>query len=76
MKAYGGVDVQLHHSRLRHWMEMNGHLHDPATRLPIKHSPVPRCAGGWVGFRASVEGVEKKKISFSCRESNPKSLVA
>jgi hypothetical protein len=75
MKAHGGVDVQLQHSRLRHWMEMNGQLHDPAARLPIKYSQVPSCVGGLVGLRASMEGVEKNEISFSCRESDPKSSV-
>jgi hypothetical protein len=56
-------------------MEMTGQLHDPTALLPIKYSPVFSCAGGWVGFRASMKGVEKKKFSFSCRESNPKSSV-
>jgi hypothetical protein len=35
MKMYGGVKVQVHHSRLRHLMEMSGQLHAPAALLLV-----------------------------------------
>jgi hypothetical protein len=30
--------------------------------------------GGWVGSRADLDAVKKRKISFPCREANPGSL--
>jgi hypothetical protein len=34
MKTYGGVEVQLHISWPRHYIEVSGQLHAPAT-LPL-----------------------------------------
>jgi hypothetical protein len=33
------------------------------------------CTGGWVGPRASLDIMEKRKVSCSCWELNPDSLV-
>jgi hypothetical protein len=33
------------------------------------------CTGGWVGPRAIVDIVEKRRISLPCQESNPDSSV-
>jgi hypothetical protein len=45
MKAYGGVEVQLHHSWRRHWMEVTGQLdarplypRGKSTRYPLYRS--------------------------------------
>jgi hypothetical protein len=45
-------------------MEMSGQLHTPAALPPGKG------IGGWLGFRVSLDAVEKKKIFCPCRESN------
>jgi hypothetical protein len=39
-------------------------------RVPGTHS-----TGGWVGPRASLDAVAKRKISSRCRESNPDPYV-
>jgi hypothetical protein len=56
--------------------------HDTARRLVASFTPrqiYPRkrargthWIGGWIGPRACLEAVEKKKISCPCRESNPR----
>jgi hypothetical protein len=41
MKTYGLVEVQLHNSWPRHWMEVTGQLYAPAALLTRKEPPVP-----------------------------------
>jgi hypothetical protein len=49
----------------------NGQLHVPAA-LPLKErASVIYWVGGWLGFRAGMDAMEKKKISCPCRESIP-----
>jgi len=47
----------------------------PASRLgrltPRKRAPSTRRIGGWVGPRAGLEAVVKRKIPSPCRDSNP-----
>jgi len=55
-------------------MEVNGH-HDAQTALPTHPSPREiahgtHWIGGWVGHRASLDTVVKRKIPCLCRESN------
>jgi hypothetical protein len=38
---------------------------------PRKRGPGIHWIGAWVGPCASLDAVEKRKISFLCRESNP-----
>jgi hypothetical protein len=38
MKTYGRVEVYLHHSLPRHYMEVSGQLHTPVA-LPSGESP-------------------------------------
>jgi hypothetical protein len=40
------------------------------TPLPRKISPGIHLTGGWVGLEANLDAVEKRKKSYSCRESN------
>jgi hypothetical protein len=47
-------------------MEVSGQLHAPAA-LP----PVPIGAGDWVGPRAGLDAVAKRKFLGPCREPNP-----
>jgi hypothetical protein len=34
MKVYEGVQVQVYHSSARHWIEVSGQFHTPATLPP------------------------------------------
>jgi hypothetical protein len=52
-------------------MEANGQLHAPAALPPWKDPPVPN-GWGWVGPKAVLDAVIKRKIPSPRRESNPK----
>jgi hypothetical protein len=43
----------------------------PGRFTPGKRNPGIRCIGGWVGPKASLEAVEKRKILSPSRELNP-----
>jgi hypothetical protein len=47
----------------------------PLRLYAQERAPVTHWRGGWVGIRAGVHGVEKRKISWLCRESNPDSFA-
>jgi hypothetical protein len=53
-------------------MEVSGQLHAPAALPPRKEPPPPGTdwKGGWVGPRAVLDAVVKRKIPTPCRESN------
>jgi hypothetical protein len=51
-------------------MEVSGHLHASGCFTPGKRDPVTRYVGGWMGSRAGLNAVAKRKIHFSCLESN------
>jgi hypothetical protein len=56
-------------------MEVNGQLHDPDA-LPLKErAPGTHWIGGWVGPRAVMDAVVKRKIPSPRRESNPRTLI-
>jgi hypothetical protein len=71
MKTYGGVEVWLHHSWLRHSMEASGQLHASAALPSGERYPGTHWTGGWVGPTAGLDTVEWREISYPCRESNP-----
>jgi hypothetical protein len=50
-------------------MEVSGQLHTLAT-LPLRKDLVTHWIGGWVGLRAGLNVVTKRKILL-CQESNP-----
>jgi hypothetical protein len=52
-------------------MEVIGQLHVPAALPPGKEPPVTHWTGGWVGPRAGLDAVVKRKILSPCRQSNP-----
>jgi hypothetical protein len=54
----------------RHQMVVSGQLHDPAALPPGTH-----WIGGWVGPRAVLDAVVKRKIPSPRRESNPRSPI-
>jgi hypothetical protein len=75
MKAYWGVDVQLHEfltSALDgdKWSVGRTQLLYPRNRTSRSH-----WIGGWVALRASLDAVVKRKILNPSRESNPGHLA-
>jgi hypothetical protein len=55
-------------------MEVSDQLHAPAA-LPSTKEPVTHWIGGWVGPRAVLDTVVKRKIPSLRRESNPRTPV-
>jgi len=54
-------------------MEVGGQLYAPVALFPVK-KPSPtgtRWIRFWVGTRASLDAVAKRKIPSPCRQSNP-----
>jgi hypothetical protein len=49
---------------------VSGQLHAPTALPSSKEHPDTYWTGGWVGPRAGVDPVEKRKISLACRELN------
>jgi hypothetical protein len=49
-------------------MEVSGQLHDSGLFTPRE-----REIGDWVGYRAGLDAVVKRKIPSPCRDSNPRS---
>jgi hypothetical protein len=52
-------------------MEVNEQLHAPAALLSGERSLGTHWIGGWVGPRAGLDTVVKRKILSPCQESNP-----
>jgi hypothetical protein len=52
-------------------MEISGRHHASATLPPGKDPPGTHWVGGWVGPTASLNAVERRKISCPCREWDP-----
>jgi hypothetical protein len=70
MKTYGGVEVQLHHSRPRHQMNVSGQFHAPAALHPRERPPGTHWIEAWVGNITGLVATVKRKISCPCKESN------
>jgi hypothetical protein len=56
------------------WRRLVGFMSNPLY-LQGKSPPYTCWIGGWAGPRASLNNVEKRKISYSCHISNPYSSV-
>jgi hypothetical protein len=56
-------------------MEVSGQLHDPAPLHPRERAPGTYYIGGWVGPRAVLHAVVKRKIPNSRWESNPRTSI-
>jgi hypothetical protein len=52
-------------------MEVSGQLYALAALPPRKRAPGTYWIGGWVGPRAGLDAVSKRKIPSLRRESNP-----
>jgi hypothetical protein len=55
-------------------MEVSDQLHAPAA-LPRERDPGTLCIGGWVGPRAVLDVVVKRKIPSLRRESNSRTPI-
>jgi hypothetical protein len=53
---------------------LDGQLRAPVA-LPREAVPGIHFTGGWVGPKASMDNIGKRKISYLCRESNSESSV-
>jgi hypothetical protein len=52
-------------------MEVSGQLHASVALPPRERAPGTHWIGGWMGPRAGLDTVSKRKTPSSCRESNP-----
>jgi hypothetical protein len=52
-------------------MEVSGHFHAPATLTLRERIPGAHWMRGWVGHKAGLDIVEKRKISWPFQELNP-----
>jgi hypothetical protein len=57
-------------------MDEDGQLHASATLIPGKEPPNAYCIRSEVGPRASLNAMEKRKMSYPCHELSLDSLVA
>jgi hypothetical protein len=62
MKTYREVEVQLHHSRSRHYMETRGQFHGETALPPGERVPGTHFTEGWVGPRTGLHGTEIDKF--------------
>jgi hypothetical protein len=62
MKAYGGVDVEIHIFLTSALAGGEWSASRPGCFTPWKEPPVPNWIGGWVGPRAGMDDVEKRKF--------------
>jgi hypothetical protein len=56
-------------------MEMSGQFHAPAALHPGKRAPGTHWIGDWVGPRAVLDAVVKRKISSPRWETNPRTPI-
>jgi hypothetical protein len=68
IKAYrnGGVFPNILNLGTR-----NDQFHAPFTLTPSEKLPSTYWIGGYVDPRSGVDAVEKRKVPYLCRESNP-----
>jgi hypothetical protein len=56
-------------------MEVRGQLHAPAVSPPRKKAPGTHWIGGWVGSKAVLDVVVKRKIPSPRLESKPRTPI-
>jgi hypothetical protein len=56
-------------------MEVSGQLHAPAALPPRERTPGTHSIGGWMGLRAGLDTVVKRKIPSPRQESNPRTPI-
>jgi hypothetical protein len=62
MKAYGGVDVQIHIFLTSSLVDGEWSASRPGRFTPGERAPSTHWIGGWVDPRACLDGVEKRKF--------------
>jgi hypothetical protein len=75
MKAYWGVDVQLHAFLTSTLDGGEWSASHPGRLTPRERAPGTQWIGGWVGPRAVLDTVVKRKIPSPRRESNPRTPI-
>jgi hypothetical protein len=76
MKAYcvsGGIAPRILWPR--YYMEAGCQLHAAAALQAVERTTGTHWIGGWVGTRAVLDAVVKRKIPSSRRESNPRAPI-
>jgi hypothetical protein len=63
MKAYGGVDVQIHILLTSALVAVEWSASGPGRVTPGETAPANLCIGGWVDPRAGLDNSEKRKFS-------------
>jgi hypothetical protein len=56
-------------------MEVSGQLHAPAAFTPTGRAPGTHWIGDWVGPKAILDAVVKRKIPSPRRESKPRTPI-
>jgi hypothetical protein len=74
MKAYEEVDVYIHIFLTSALVGGEWSASHPGHFTPGERAPVTLCIGGWVGPRAGLDDMEKRKF-FPYWDSNSDSLV-
>jgi hypothetical protein len=62
MKAYVGVDVQIHSFLTSALVGGEWSTSIPGRFTPRERAPSTHCIGGWVDLRASLDDLEKRKF--------------
>jgi hypothetical protein len=76
MKTYWGVEVQLHSFLTSALDGGEWSASRPGRFKPKERAPGTHWIGGWVGPRAVMYEVVKRKIPSPRRESNPADTVS
>jgi hypothetical protein len=64
MKAYRGVDVQIHVFMTTALVGGELSASRPGRLTPGERAPDTHCISGWVGPRAGLDDVEKREFSI------------
>jgi hypothetical protein len=73
MKAYGGSEIIAPLTSALDGGEWSASR--PTRFIPRERDPGTHWIGGWVGFRAVLDAVVKRKIPSLLRESKPRSPI-
>jgi hypothetical protein len=71
MKAYWGMEVQLHACFTSALDGGEWSASRPGRFTPRERASSTHWIGGWVGPRAGLDAVVKRKILSLCRDSKP-----
>jgi hypothetical protein len=62
MKAYGGVHVEIHICLISALVGVKWSVSRPCRFTPWERAPGTHWIGGWVGPRAGLDDMEKRKF--------------